>query len=135
MTVNEGRSFDNARIDLDGAAFRNCRFTGCEMVYSGGPPPEITGCHFDDCAWSFGGSAALTLGFLSAMHGGGFADLVESTFEMARQGRFADLPESAAGSASPAGSAAKPGGANRDHPLMFRIPRLLKVPRKPPTDG
>jgi hypothetical protein len=128
MIVHEGRSFDNARIDLDGAAFRNCRFTGCEMVYSGGQPPEITGCHFDDCSWSFGGSAALTLGFLSAMHGGGFADLVERTFEMARQGRFADLPASAAGSATPAGPVEKSDAADRDHPLMFRIPRVLKRP-------
>lgn len=128
MIVHEGRAFARERIDLDGTAFRNCRFTGCEMVYSGGQPPEITGCHLDDCTWSFAGSAALTLGFLSAMHGGGFADLVENTFEMARKGRFAGLPTSDTGSAQPIEPAARPGGDGGDHPLMFRIPKVLKRP-------
>jgi len=129
MTVHEGQDFDNARVELDGAAFRNCRFSGCEMVYSGGHPPEISGCHFDDCTWSFGGSAALTLGFLSAMHGGGFAPLIENTFELARQGHFLTVPE------TPAESPRRDDDAKVDHPLMFRIPRILRVPRKPPTDS
>lgn len=128
MTAHENRSFDNRRVDLDGTAFRNCRFARCEMVYSGGQPPEITGCHFDDCNWSFGGSAALTLGFLSAMHGGGFSDLVESTFEMARQGRFATLPAPAPDSDTPAAPGTASAAAGRDHPLMFRIPKVLKRP-------
>lgn len=129
MNAYEGRAFAHERIDLDGGAFRNCRFTACEMVYSGGAAPEITGCHFDDCNWSFAGSAALTLGFLSAMHGGGFAPLIENTFELARQGHFSIVP------AAPAEAPGRDGGAKADHPLMFRIPRILKVPRKPPTEG
>lgn len=122
MTAHHGQSFDNVRIDLDGAAFHGCRFAGCEMVYSGGPPPEITGCHFDDCTWSFGGSAALTLGFLSAMHGGGFAELVERTFEMARQGGFVAAPP------PPGETPEQNEGGKADHPLMFRIPKVLKRP-------
>lgn len=125
MTRHDGRSFADERIELDCTGFRNCRFARCELVYAGGPPPELVNCHFEDCNWAFTGSAAVTLGFLSALHRGGFAALVENTFEMARRGDF--LP---ALTEEP-----KEGRAGaKDHPLMFRVPRVLKLRRRPQAE-
>lgn len=126
MSSHEGQVFADRRVELDGNRFRDCRFARCELVYAGGSPPELVGCHFEDCQWAFAGSAAVTLGFLSALHGGGFTQLVENTFEMARRGDFlpALAPEP---KQNPAG--------RKDHPLMFRVPRVLKVRRRSDRDG
>lgn len=44
-----GEDFPSARLDwveipLDGNTFTNCTFTGCRLIYSGGPLPRVAGC-------------------------------------------------------------------------------------------
>mgnify|MGYP003660803392 CR=1 FL=1 len=80
------RSFFAKSVALDGSSFRDCVFSRCAMIYSGGEIPAMSGCRFDDCTWQFGGEAANTIAFLSGMYQGGFDRLIEATFHEIRRG-------------------------------------------------
>lgn len=41
------RSFFGKSVARDGSSFRDCVFTKCTMIYSGGEIPSLSGCRFD----------------------------------------------------------------------------------------
>lgn len=84
-----GVSFTGEDVLLDGGVFRDCRFEACRLHYDGGALPVLTGCHFADCGWFFGGAAADTLSMLSALRQGGFDQVVDSTLDAIRSGAVA----------------------------------------------
>jgi hypothetical protein len=84
-----GVSFTGEDILLDGGVFRDCRFEACRLHYDGGTIPVLSGCHFADCGWLFGGPAANTLSMLSALNRGGFDGVVERTLDAIRSGAVA----------------------------------------------
>ncbi|SDU48310.1 hypothetical protein [Stappia sp. ES.058] len=116
-------------IVLDGGVFRDCRFNACRLHYDGGMLPVLTGCHFDDCSWLFGGPAANTLSILSALNQGGFDAVVERTVAAIRSG--------AIGVPAPAEQPAER-GRRRVIDLgfgQFPVPRVLRRSRPRPIDG
>lgn len=91
----KAKSFQTCLVDLDGSSFDDCRFSGCQMVYSGGTPPVLANCQFDGCQWSFAGEAANTIAVMSGFYNGGFEDLIEQTFHQIRKGAMITLQEEA----------------------------------------
>ncbi|MEP3437313.1 MAG: hypothetical protein ABJN75_11095 [Hoeflea sp.] len=89
------RSFFSKNVALDGSSFRDCVFSSCTMIYSGGEVPALSGCRFDDCGWQFTGDAANTIAFLSGMYRGGFDQLIEATFHEIRRGAVIGQPVAA----------------------------------------
>jgi len=80
--------FNNERIQIDGQSFDHCDFQKCELVFNGGPPPNMTHCSFsNDCTWGFDGNAQNTLQFLTALYHGGMKSLVENTFNNIRNNK------------------------------------------------
>ena len=67
MTDYTGHTFQGGRVALDGNSFKGCTFDGCELVYSGGIPPALSGCSFSNFNMRFEGAAANTIAFLKAM--------------------------------------------------------------------
>ena len=67
MTDYTNRTFQGGRVALDGNNFKGCTFANCELVYSGGIPPALSGCHFTNFNMRFEGAAGNTVGFLKAM--------------------------------------------------------------------
>lgn len=120
-----GKTYRGKRITLDGRHFEACTFDRCELDFAGGIPPVLAECSFHDCSFTFSGKAAYTLAFLSGMHGGGFAAMVEGTFAAIREGAYRSLPVQDL-AAPPAGPPAAPADA---HPLSFRIPRIVQRPK------
>lgn len=83
------QTFVGQRNSFDGGRFESCQFTRCELVYSGGEPPVLSGNRFDDCRFAFAGAAERTLGFMAAMYNGmGFEgrQILEVTFDSIRRG-------------------------------------------------
>lgn len=74
-----GKPFSGERIELDGNEYRNCKFTNCKIVYSGGEIPTLENNDFTSCVWLFEGAASRTLSFLTALHKGGGEQLVKDT--------------------------------------------------------
>lgn len=73
---------------IDGNRYIECRFEQCKMIYRGGPIPEISGCHFEDCTWHFEDAAERTLLFMRQLYHGmgpGGIQLIEATITMLRQ--------------------------------------------------
>jgi len=72
----------SGRIQLDGSSFEHCAFQKAVLVYSGGVPPKIAGCTFDDVSFQFVGPAGRTLALLQAMTrpSSGLADIVKASF-------------------------------------------------------
>ena len=90
----ERKTFVKKELDVDGKSFVDCKFKQCVLIYSGGNPPVINGCSFDDCRWEFDAAAARTLGFFSGMYRGGFDQIVEAAFYEVRKGTaFANVPK------------------------------------------
>ena len=77
--------FIQTRVELDGNEFIRCRFENATLVFSARSPVSMVDCEFgNNVAWTFEGSAALTLGFLHALYHGtgeGGKKLIEHTFE------------------------------------------------------
>ena len=63
--------FNHETLRLDGETFADCEFRGCRMVYTGGEPPEFSGCRFDGCEWKFEDSASNSLAFMKILWGVG----------------------------------------------------------------
>ncbi len=124
MSINhklfDSKTFVSKELDVDGKSFVNCTFKQCVFVYSGGNPPVINGCSFDNCRWKFAAAAARTLGFFSGMHSGGFDKMVEATFhEVRKGGTFANVPAVGSDDKSP-----KP---DQTTVFGFKPPRILKI--------
>jgi hypothetical protein len=66
-----GQAFADQTVYLDGCAYYNCRFTDCNLVYSGLMPVTLVGCTFLNCKFDFSGPAANTLQFLHLLAGAG----------------------------------------------------------------
>lgn len=120
-----GKLYRNKSLSLDGKHFENCTFDRCDLDYGGGLPPVLAGCSFADCRFSFSGEAAYTLAFLSGMHGGGFAAIVEQTFQGVREGAYLAVPIKNA-TDTPSILAMPPDA----HPLASRVPRIVQIPKR-----
>jgi hypothetical protein len=73
---------------IDGNRYVECRFEKCKMIYRGGPIPQISGCHFENCTWHFEDAAERTLLFMRQLYhgmGAGGTGLIEATITMLRQ--------------------------------------------------
>lgn len=79
MQVIENQTFTKERVAIDGKQFTNCTFDGCVLTYSGTDGTALNGCHLNNTGFAFEGSAAKTIELLTAMHRGGFRELVEAT--------------------------------------------------------
>ncbi|HEV2901426.1 MAG TPA: hypothetical protein VGX71_27020 [Pseudaminobacter sp.] len=119
-----GKTYRGKQLSLDGKRFENCVFDRCELDYGGGIPPVLSGCSFENCSFSFSGKAAYTLAFLSGMHGGGFGAMVEQTFQGIRDGAYLQLPLQ---NLAPQAASRPPVDA---HPLAFRTPRIVSIPKR-----
>lgn len=119
-----GETFRGEVVQLDGRRFESCSFVECEMRYSGGDAPALVGCSFGKCTWSFSAEAANTLAFLSGMYNGGMDALVESTFQSVKDSSFVQTQSTNGGL-----SESKQTG-RKAHPLVFRIPKIFKKPKR-----
>jgi len=62
-----GKTFDKVSEKLDGKIYKQCTFTNCTLVYSGGDLPVMDACRFDLCQWEFSDAANRTLNFLGGL--------------------------------------------------------------------
>ena len=118
-----GRVYRQKSLSLDGKHFEKCVFDRCRLDYAGDIPPVLADCSFENCEFTFSGKAAYTLAFLSGMHGGGFSAIVEKTFQGIRDGVFKNVPVQ---DTNPRTVPSPPADA---HPLSFRVPRIVKIPK------
>ena len=84
--IAEGQTFKNIQVQLDGSTFRGCTFEACILLFSGLMPVSLDNNSFNDCRWEFTGSAALAVGFMTALYAGGGRDIIERTFQSIRAG-------------------------------------------------
>lgn len=87
MAIFENSSFQSDRIHIDGHSYKNCKFKGCEIIYSGGDLPSVVGCEFHETKWTMDGAAARTLLMLKSVYhgmGDGGKTLIEDTFNNIR---------------------------------------------------
>ncbi len=84
--VGEPRSFEDQTLSgpilLDGASFERCRFRRAVLVYTGGTPPRIQDCAFEEVAFQFQGAAGRSLALLQAMSSpsSGLKDVFKASF-------------------------------------------------------
>ena len=67
MILFENQNRSDEVIDIDISRFVNCRFTRCELRYSGMGQPEFVDCIFEDCTWSFDGIAKRTIEYIRSL--------------------------------------------------------------------
>lgn len=69
-------------VTLDDGEFINCTFDGSILIYSGGKPPTIDGCSFENVRFEFRGCAENTVAFLKAMAApnSGLQSIIRDTF-------------------------------------------------------
>jgi hypothetical protein len=79
MQTIQNQTFTKQRIEIDDTQFTNCTFDECLLIYSGTGGTALNGCHLNNTGFAFEGSAAKTIELLTAMHRGGFRELVEAT--------------------------------------------------------
>lgn len=92
--VNEGSKFANQRVNIDDDMFKDCTFTECTIIYSGGLV-RMEGCTFDTCRWELAGSALNTLNFFGLLyHGLDMKDFMEATFQSVRDQKPPGRPKS-----------------------------------------
>jgi hypothetical protein len=79
--VYQDRTLTGA-VRLDGATFQRCRFHKAILIYSGGEPPSLEGCLFEDTTFHFTGAAGRTLALLKAMASpsSGLRDVFKASF-------------------------------------------------------
>ena len=84
--AGEPRSFEDQTLSgnilLDGASFQRCRFRQAVLIYTGGAPPRIQDCAFEDVAFQFQGAAGRSLALLQAMSApsSGLKDVFKASF-------------------------------------------------------
>lgn len=79
--MQSGVIYNHQTVALDGETFSDCEFSACRLVYSGGQPPQFTGCRFEACDWKFEEAAAHTLAYLRQMWQVGAKAAVQSTIK------------------------------------------------------
>jgi hypothetical protein len=57
--------FEECIIDLDGQRYIDADFIKCHLIFSGGPPPDLKDCSFQECQFEFKGAALSTAKFLA----------------------------------------------------------------------
>ncbi len=67
MARHENETFENTTVELDGETFVNCTFKNVTLAYSGGAPPHLDACNFDDFTFDFRGAASNTAIFMRAL--------------------------------------------------------------------
>jgi hypothetical protein len=94
MAQHEGETFTNETVVLDGNDYLNCTFTNCEIIFNGTASVSLNGISFNDCRWTFGGPAGMTINFMTALYQAGVTDLIDQTIDNIRRGahRQADAP-------------------------------------------
>jgi hypothetical protein len=85
MAIHRRVTFNNARIVLDNETYEGCTFDGCTVVYSAKGPYQMSNCAFNNSPFTFDGSAAMTLKFLSDIYKMNPA-MVEGIFAQIKQG-------------------------------------------------
>jgi hypothetical protein len=67
LPQQDNKVFESETIKIDGAAYTNCTFTRCKIIYCGGPT-RLDSCSFSaGCAFEFQENAAYLLQTLSQM--------------------------------------------------------------------
>ena len=86
MPKAKDKTVTKETVHFDDGDYENCIFEECQMVYSGGTPPRLVGCAFNDCGWTFYDAAARTIRLMGALYsaGGAAAAMIEVTFENIR---------------------------------------------------
>jgi len=59
----------SGRVILDEHIFADCQFVNAELVYTGGKPPALIRCGFENARLAFEGPAEDTLNYLRALAG------------------------------------------------------------------
>jgi hypothetical protein len=88
MMKHSNVTFENKTIALDGQEFHSCRFRNCRLVYSGGKPPVLDTCAFDDVCLILAAAAGDTLNFMRAMYHRGFQNLIDTTVNKIRNNGY-----------------------------------------------
>ncbi len=81
------RVFQNERVTVDGNTFTGCTLRNCVLVFAASQPFTFNANTITNCRVEFVGIAGETLKILKSLYHGGFADLVEQTFENIRANR------------------------------------------------
>ena len=89
MAEYRNQNFKAQAVHVDGNAFIDCAFEGCQFVYNGGTLPLFTGGSMRDCGWVLDGAALRTLRLLTDLYKGGGGSMVEDLFEQIRGKRAA----------------------------------------------
>lgn len=69
--VHREQEFTNLNVSLDGGTYVRCRFSKCNLLFSGLLPATFDDCEFKDCVWDFAGPAANTLAFMRMLYQAG----------------------------------------------------------------
>jgi hypothetical protein len=81
----QNETFTDQQISLDDNEFHGCTFKRCTLEYSGGQPPTIQKCTFEQSPKIiFSETAANTLNFLTTLYHGGFKPIIDKTFDNIR---------------------------------------------------
>ena len=64
------RTYRNQKLRIDGHRFVECRFERCLLEYGAIDEVSFINCSLVDVDWSFVGSAANTINFLSSLYNG-----------------------------------------------------------------
>jgi len=82
--IARDQTFEDITVCLDGSPFYGCTFRRCKLQLSALLPNFLVGCNFDNCTWEFGGPAANTVAFMTALYRAGARDLIHGTFRAIR---------------------------------------------------
>src|SRR5215467_11516087 len=66
--IARDQTFEDITVCLDGSSFYGCTFRRCKLQLSALLPNFLVGCNFDNCTWEFGGPAANTVAFMTALY-------------------------------------------------------------------
>lgn len=69
--LHRNEVFENKRIELDGKSFHNCKFEGCELVFSGDRPPTFSDNTYINTQFILTGAATRTVYLLSNIYHAG----------------------------------------------------------------
>jgi hypothetical protein len=81
MNKHVEQSFTDQAITIDGDEYIGCTFTRCQLIFTGGSIPLLTGNTFNGCQWIFDEAASRTIQFMSALYSGGHKSLIEDTIK------------------------------------------------------
>lgn len=95
MTTFANAAFTNETVAVDGNRYEACRFTDCQLAYSGGELPTFVQCEFEGVSIRLDNGAAQTLQYLQGLYRGGLADPVEETLATIERGGRPDMARTA----------------------------------------